>query len=102
MTNDISVVDNGQALVVVLRGEVDATLRDQASAALSVTLRDERDVEVDATEVRFIDSSGLAFIMQLQRTVSESDRVVRLRDPAGVITNLLQLIGLPDLFEMAQ
>ena len=27
VTNDISVVDNGQALVVVLRGEVDATLK---------------------------------------------------------------------------
>jgi anti-anti-sigma factor len=90
----IEVADDEVTALVRLWGEVDATLRDQASAAMVELLRRGGPYVVDVAELTFIDSSGVAFILQLHRLAMDEGSTAVLRDPSGLVTDVLKLIGL--------
>lgn len=85
------------ALVVRLAGEVDTLLRRDASDAIAALLNSTGDVTVVASDVTFIDSSGVAFLLQLHRLCTEQGRRFALLDPAPRVQELLELIALEDL-----
>ena len=93
-TGGIDVVSSGGRTLVRMWGEVDGGLRDQASASMALVLTTTDPVVVDATDVRFIDSSGLAFILQLHLAAAESGQAVTLRDPNRAVLELLEMIGM--------
>ena len=90
----IEIIDADGRACVRLWGDVDASLRDQASAAMVVLAKQGGPYVVDVADVTFIDSSGIAFILQLHRLATEEGSTAILRDPPGLVTNLLELIGL--------
>ena len=80
--------------VIVLVGEIDAALRDEASMCMGLALVAGNPVVIDSTLATFIDSSGLAFILQLHRLGEESGLPVALRDPSPLVVDLLEMIGM--------
>jgi len=82
--------------VVHLLGEVDAALRDQASASMGQALTAGLPVVLDSTRATFIDSAGLAFVVQLHVAAGEAGIPVTLHDPARVLGDMLQMIGFHD------
>jgi anti-anti-sigma factor len=81
-------------VVVTMWGEVDAALRDLASEAMTYVLGTRGPVVIDVADVTFIDSSGIAFILQLYMLGEEDGREVALRDPSTSIVELLDMIGM--------
>jgi len=79
---------------VRLWGDVDASLREQASVAMIELLRRGGPYVVDMSGVTFIDSSGIAFVLQLHRLATDEGSTVILRDPPHLVTDMLELIGL--------
>ncbi len=94
----ITVTSQGDAVLVHLRGEIDASLRDAASRCMVAVVGCDGPVTIDTSEVTFIDSSGLAFLLQLQGVTTGARRAVLLRDPSGAVLDLLALVGLDTLF----
>lgn len=90
----IEVAAEGEGSLVTLRGEVDATLRAAASASMIEIVGRGGPVVIDARGVTFIDSSGLAFVLQLHRLSEESGQRCALRDPPALVLELLELIGM--------
>ncbi|AEE47817.1 STAS domain-containing protein [Cellulomonas fimi] len=82
--------------VVVLVGEIDAALRDEASATMGRALISGAPVVVDTTSATFIDSSGIAFVLQLHLAAREAGIPVSLRDPHRVLRDVLEMIGMGD------
>src|SRR4051812_1227883 len=80
--------------VIVLVGEIDAALRDEASACMGLALVTGDPVVVDSTATTFIDSSGIAFVLQLHLAASEAGIPVTLRDPHRVLRDVLDMVGL--------
>jgi len=80
--------------VVVLVGEIDAALRDEASACMGLALVTGNPVVVDSTHATFIDSSGIAFVLQLHLAATEARIPVTLRDPHRVLRDVLDMVGL--------
>jgi len=89
----IEVVEDDPRSVVRLWGEVDASLRGQASDAMVRILQRGGPYVIDVSEVTFIDSSGLAFILQLHRVAADESTHVVLRDPPTLVMDLLDLVG---------
>ena len=89
----IRVKHGPQGTVVSLVGEIDAGLRGEASESMSVALAADGPVLVDASRATFVDSSGIAFVMQLHRAGSESGIDVTLRDPNRVLRFGLEIVG---------
>ena len=84
--------------LVLLQGEIDASLRHAASEAMVAVLAAHGPLVIDTSAVTFIDSSGMAFLLQLHGVASDAGRSVDLRDPSGVVVDLLALVGLDTLF----
>lgn len=80
--------------VVVLVGEIDASLRAEASACMAQSLVAGAPVIIDSTLATFIDSSGIAFVLQLHLAATEAGIAVSLRDPHRVLLDVLDMIGL--------
>ncbi|MDT0166311.1 STAS domain-containing protein [Actinotalea sp. AC32] len=93
----IDVVDEGHRLLVRLRGEIDAGLREQASHAMVECMQRDLPVVADLAAVTFIDSSGLAFLLQLHKVGLEEGRPLVLRDPQPNVLELLDMIGMGGL-----
>jgi len=92
--------DNEGGSLVCLWGEVDESLRDQASLAMAYVMTRPGGVVIDTAQVEFLDSSGLAFILQLLRSGEEEGRPVVLRDPPELLLDMLDLVGLGGQVEL--
>jgi len=97
----IRVVCGSPHTVVHLRGEVDATLREEASVAMGQVLGASSPVVCDATDLRFIDSTGVAFLLQLRMATREAGLAMSLWDPRHVVGELLDAIGMADELPLA-
>ncbi len=94
----ITVAHDDGAVLVRLWGEIDASLRNAASQCMVTVVGSDGALTIDTSGVTFIDSSGLAFLLQLQGVATDAGRPVVLRDPSGVVLDLLALVGLDRLF----
>lgn len=86
-TIDVEVVDG--STVVGLVGEIDANLRTQASDGMGLALLHGLPIVVDAERATFVDSSGIAFVLQLYMAAREAGIPMTLRDPHGVLRDVL-------------
>lgn len=89
----IDLVRTANASVVQMWGEIDAALRSEASAALVGALEKDVPVVVDATRVEFIDSAGVAFLVQLCALGRDEGLEVTLRNPPEVVAEVFRLVG---------
>ncbi len=80
--------------VVRMWGEVDGALRADASASMAQALASTAPIVVDARDVTFIDSSGLAFVLQLHLAATETGQRITLRDPRREVLDRLELLGM--------
>jgi anti-anti-sigma factor len=86
---------------VRLVGAIDSALRQQASDSMGLALMGGRPVVLDASEATFVDSSGVAFVIQLARAMQEAGVDLSLYDPEGVLRSTLGLVGLAGLVTIA-
>lgn len=96
--NGITCADAPDATWVTLWGEVDAALREQASEAMVFLMSRDRPVVLDVGAVTFIDSSGLAFLVQVHRVCNESAIDLELLDPSSSLLELLDMLGIAGQF----
>ena len=95
----ITVVEEPDATTARLWGEIDEALRDQASSALVRALDRGLPVVIETSEVEFIDSTGIAFLIQFCRIGREEGLSVVLADPPPVVSDVLTMLGLEDMFD---
>jgi anti-sigma B factor antagonist len=82
---------------VVLSGEIDADLENELNEAISDAETEGLSVDVDATHVTFMDSSGIAFLARLATRVQHPGRV--LHAPESV-RFLLEVTRMHELLEV--
>ncbi|MCL3860689.1 STAS domain-containing protein [Actinotalea sp. K2] len=94
----ISLTERHDSTVVHLWGEIDDALRHQAGTALAEALDRDRPVVLDAGRVTFIDSTGIAFLIQFCTIGREEGLAVTLREPPPIVTDVLEMLGLAGMF----
>ncbi len=95
----IAVIETVDATVARLWGEIDEALREQASTALGRAIERELPVIIDTSQVVFIDSTGIAFLIQFCRIGREEGLRVTLLDPPQVVADVLEMLGLAHMFD---
>ena len=77
-----------------------AHFRDEVRAALPTS---PAVIEIDLSQTRFVDSSGLGALFALHRATAQRDGVIlRLLNPRPEIQQLLELTQMQQLFEIIQ
>ncbi|MBA8810771.1 STAS domain-containing protein [Promicromonospora sukumoe] len=96
MGSGIACRNTYEGTVLTLWGDIDALLRENASEAMAtLAARPDPDpVIVDARDVTFIDSSGVAFILQVFVLGEETGSPVQLREPSAVVMEVLDMVGI--------
>ena len=79
---------------ITLAGELDIQSVDQLDAAIALAASStDRRVEVDMSEVQFIDSSGLRGLIRAFKRFDSDGKQLRIIDPSDPVTRLLKLTG---------
>lgn len=97
-TGGISLVEQPETSVVEMWGEIDVALRSEASAALANALDRNVPVIIDTSRVTFMDSTGIAFLVQFYTIGTEEGLSVVLRNPPTAVTDVLEMLGVIDIF----
>ncbi len=84
---------------MVLRGEVDLDLGDDLLVAAAAALEPQEPVRVDARDVTFMDSTGVAF---LARVASRAPAPVVLVDPPDLVRFLVRLTTVASMLEIVR
>ena len=87
----------GGASVVKIIGELDISSVESVRAALEpIVQREPSTIVFDLSELRFMDSSGLALLV----TVVEQVGVVEIRNPLPIIRRIIEVTGLSSVLRM--
>jgi anti-anti-sigma factor len=89
----IDLVRRSGVSVVQLWGAIDATLRAQAGRALAGVLDFAGPVEIDASKISYIDSAGVAFLVQLCTVGRDEGLEVCVVSPPRPVVAAMRLIG---------
>jgi len=92
----ITVHDEHGCTRVRLTGEIDAALREDASRAMRRVVSGDEPVVVDLAEVTFIDSSGVAFLVQCSMACEQLRLPCELRNVPEQASQVLTVLGLSD------
>jgi anti-sigma B factor antagonist len=86
---------DGSAAVMRLSGELDISCEDPFVAAVDDTLeRGASELTVDLTDVSFIDSSGLRFLIELWARARKQQFELTLVQGSGMVRRTLEIAGL--------
>ena len=86
----VEVVDG--STIVRLVGEIDADLRTQASDCMGLALMHGLPIVIDAEAATFVDSAGVAFVLQLYMAAREAGIPVTLHDPHRTLRDVLSVV----------
>jgi anti-anti-sigma factor len=84
----------GDDVVLHLAGELDLAVKEQLSSALASARVDGRPLVLDLTDVTFLDSSGLAVLLEANR---DPAGVLRLRGVGLAVRLTLEAAGVADV-----
>ena len=83
--------------VVTVSGELDVSNVDLLKASVaSVTANHPERIIFDLSDLRYIDSAGIAVLL-----AAAAESAVRLRDPSRAVRRVVELTGLTDVLPMA-
>lgn len=95
--NQITTETEDDVTVLRLRGEIDMALRPQASRALHRVVAAGRPVVADLGAVTFLDSSGVAFLLQCRRACAELGVGFSVRNVPPRAAEVLRVLGLDEV-----
>jgi len=86
--------------IVAIRGELDLQSGQAAHRVLKMAAPDERTLVIDLTQCTFIDSSGLAALIEASRIRGPERSPVIVCEPGGAIAQLISLTGVDRIFRV--
>lgn len=98
--DSITTSDDGSVMTVRLTGEVDATLRREATRALAAVRSSTLPVVVDLSAVSFIDSTGVGLLVQCHKACLETGTTCTLRGTPRRVERVLSALGLVEVLHL--
>lgn len=95
------VAGHADGLTVYWRGDVDIQHSPAARSALLAAVSKGRAVTVDLTEVRYLDTSGVASLVEAYDRARAAQQAFRLAGAGDQVLKMLQLARLDAVFEFA-
>ena len=93
--------DDGQDCCVLhVQGEIDLYTSPELRKAILNALRSSNALQLDLAGVEYMDSSGVATLVEGLKTSGKSKQTFQLVSPSSAVTKVLQLSRLDSLFEI--
>lgn len=97
-SGNIEILEHKNRTAVIMQGEIDCSLKDQAGASIAIALGRYLPVIIDTSAVTFIDSTGVASLIQFCEVGAQEGVEVYLVKPPTVVTDVLEMLDMINLF----
>ena len=98
---ELSIVEEGEIVVVILKGDIDLEHSSRMRQNLLDILGDARAVIVDLADVTMIDSSGIASLLEGFQEARKKGKDFILAAPGDPVMRVLKLARLDTVFQIA-
>lgn len=98
---EIKVDSNGSQVTVAITGEVDAHNRGELGDAILVALPPAAQVIIDATDLAFIDSSGISELLRVRQVIDEAGGTLSIQNAGTSVKRVLEITGLLETFDVS-
>ncbi len=97
---DIEVRDEGEWRIIMARGEIDLNSSPELRKAVLGAVGDKGSVGVDLSAAAYMDSSGVATLVEGLKATSEGNQAFVLIKPSHAVMKVLELARLDSLFDI--
>ncbi len=95
----IQIKDSDNAKVIIPEGRIDTTTYEDFLYVMMRAVSEDKDIEVDFSDVEYISSSGLRVLLDGKKKLSK-DRSFRITNVNDTVMEVLELTGFSDIFEI--
>ncbi|WP_300409280.1 STAS domain-containing protein [Lagierella sp.] len=89
-----NIVDEQDVIKISLEGDLDAYSSDDFKEAVLNALSDPKDIELNATKLDFIDSTGLGSLISIYNSIKEQNKNISIE---GIKPNVKQIFEITEL-----
>ena len=98
---NIEVKENAQSVMVVISGDIEmVTIKDFKEKLLQLGQSTEKDVEIDLSNVEYIDSSGVGVLISLLKMQKKKGKDLKIEKVSFKVLSVLKLSSLADVFNL--
>lgn len=101
-TLDLRTEQREDGRLIVVGGDVDLYSSPDLRRAILEAMRVEREVLVDLSGVRYMDSSGVATLVEGLKSAMADGKTFRLLSPSPAVMKVLELSRLDSIFEVSE
>jgi len=95
---DVSVYDQENVVVVLLRGTIDISQAQDLEEAGGYAIERDLEIMIDVRHVDMIDSVGISFLVRVAASIRSQGGTITLCGPAPLVEEMLAVAGAGPLF----
>ncbi len=98
---DIEIREGDAQVNVVVNGDIEMmTIKELKEKLLDLGQNVNKDIELDLSNVEYIDSSGVGVLISLLKLQKKKNRTLKIKKVSSKVLNVLKLSSLSDVFEL--
>ncbi len=98
---EIDINESESNVLVTIRGDIEMmTIKEFKEKLFNIGQNIEKDVELDLSNVDYIDSSGVGVIISLLKLQKKKGKLLKIDKVSTQVLNVLQLSSLSDVFNL--
>ncbi len=97
----IEIKDNGNSVSIVVVGDIEMmTIKEFKEKLFEIGQNADKDVELDLSNVDYIDSSGVGVLISLMKLQKKKGKNFKITKVSSQVMNVLQLSSLSEVFNL--
>lgn len=98
---NIEINDTGNQVNVIVNGDIEMmTIKEFKEKLFDLGQNVDKDVELDLSNVDYIDSSGVGVLISLMKLQKKKGKTLKIAKVSSQVMNVLQLSSLSDVFNL--
>jgi anti-sigma B factor antagonist len=98
---DIEVKDQDKIVSIVVNGDIEMmTIKSFKQKLFEIGQNVDKDIEIDLSNVDYIDSSGVGVLISLLKLQKKKDKTLSINKVSPKVLNVLKLSSLSDVFKI--
>jgi anti-sigma B factor antagonist len=98
---EISIKDGVESVSVVIIGDIEMiTIKEFKEKLLQLGQSTEKDIDIDLSNVEYIDSSGVGVLISLLKMQKKKNKNLRIEKVSDKVLSVLKLSSLADVFNL--
>lgn len=99
---DIKISETGDVVNIIVSGDIEMmSIKDFKTKLFEVGEKTYKDVDIDLSNVEYIDSSGVGVLITLLKKQKSKGKVLNISKVSPKVMNVLKLSSLSDVFNLS-